>query len=103
MRKVLNFHDYKRLRKMSYNDLCRWAEELYKNAFLDGMDKAEEGIITISADDFKACAESVKGIGEKRADEIIERLKEYELQQTKHETDTDLQQIDEPAGSDTAG
>lgn len=92
MRKVIDFNSYSRLRKMSFNDLNRWLVEFYANAFSDGMDKAEEGIITISADDFRQCAESVRGVGEKRADEIIERLKEYEKLQTERETEPDLQQ-----------
>lgn len=78
MRKYLDFNSYNRLRKMSFNDLNRWVTAFYKNAFVDGMDKAEDGIVTISENDFRDLLKSVHGVGEKRADEIIEKLKTFE-------------------------
>lgn len=73
--KPITFQIYKQLQKMSLNELNRWALSLYQSGMQDGIDLTNEDIVAeISEDALREVLLSVKGIGPKRADEVIEKI-----------------------------
>ena len=85
MKKPLKFNDYKIISKFSFNELNRWVLTFYKQAFKDGQEsiepfdiectlEPEDCNVAISTEELKEILMSVKGIGEKRADEVIQKL-----------------------------
>lgn len=71
MKKPIDFSTYQRLQKMSFNEFNRWITKLYKTAYIDGANACE-----IDDSELSKILTSVKGVGEKRAKEIIQKLKE---------------------------
>lgn len=67
---VLNRKQYERIRKMDHCQMTLWAESLYKSGFADGKKYADG----LTADEVREVVLSLKGIGEKRATNIIEAL-----------------------------
>lgn len=60
---------------MSLNEINRWALSLYQSGMQDGIDLTNEDIVAeISEDTLREILLSVKGIGPKRADEVIEKI-----------------------------
>lgn len=77
MNKPVEFALYKKVSKLSYNDFNRWITNMYTIAFKDGADTAslpEDCEAVLSEDRLREILLSVKGIGEKRADEVIEKI-----------------------------
>ena len=93
MKKALDFNTYKHLRKMSFNDMNRWIRKFWDTAYQTGIDEAvENGVVEvteqepkipenlttmISNDDLFDLLVSIKGIGEKRANEIMDKMEEF--------------------------
>jgi len=69
---VLNRKVYKDIKKMDHSQMSAFCENLYKNGYVDGK-KAAEGL---TVDEVKEVLASVKGIGEKRVEIIIQALEE---------------------------
>ena len=63
----LNRKVYKNIKKMDHNQMTLWAESMYKSGFEDG--QASVPGLDISL--IKKALLSVKGIGEKKATDII--------------------------------
>ena len=63
----LNRKDYLNIKKMDHHQMSRWAESIYKSGFEDG--QASVPGLDISL--IKKALLSVKGIGEKKATDII--------------------------------
>lgn len=77
MSKPVEFALYKKVSKLSYNDFNRWITNMYTIAFKDGADAAslpEDCEAVLTEDRLREILLSVKGIGEKRADEVIEKI-----------------------------
>lgn len=77
MSKPVEFAVYKKVSKLSYNDFNRWITNMYTIAFKDGADAAslpEDCEAVLTEDRLREILLSVKGIGEKRADEVIEKI-----------------------------
>jgi len=78
MKKIASISDFKRVQKMSLNDFNRWVSEIYRTGFLDGMEKKDEKIVAEITDDcLLKTMLSVKGIGEKRARQVIDIIMSY--------------------------
>ena len=73
--KAASFSTFKKVQKMSLNQFNRWAESVYKHGVQDGIDFIEEETVAeLTEDDLYNILLSVKGIGQKRADEVMRRI-----------------------------
>ena len=63
----LNRKDYLNIKKMDHHQMSLWAESMYKSGFEDGQASVPELDISL----IKKALLSVKGIGEKKAADII--------------------------------
>ena len=119
MIKPLDFNTYKRLRKMSFNDLNRWLRSFWDTAYQTGVDDAvDNGVVkvdegepkipenmttAISNDDLFDLLLSIKGIGEKRANEILDKLEEFGVDLSLWEVDDECsEESDGDVGDDDA-
>lgn len=41
---VISYQGYRQLKKLSYDDFSKWIETFYKEAFKEGLNKAEEDL-----------------------------------------------------------
>ena len=77
---VLNRKKYQSIRKMDHGQMSAFCETLYKEGFENGK-KAAEGL---TVDEVREAILNVKGIGEKKAADIIAAITEkMEEKQTK--------------------
>lgn len=67
MRQLLNRKQYLELKKKDHAYMNRWVENLYMSGYRDGQ-KAAEGL---GSDEVRKVLKDIKGIGEKRTEEII--------------------------------
>lgn len=123
MKKALDFNTYKRLKKMSFNDMNRWIRSFWNAAYHSGIDDAvENGVVEVKEQtpesvsvfpdnlDVAICDEdlfdllvSVNGIGEKRAVEIMNKMKEFGVDESLfEEVDDDIEESDGDVGDDDA-
>lgn len=72
MKGVINRKTYLEMKKMDHQHMEEFLERLYKNAYEDGR-KAAEGL---DETQLKEVLLSIKGIGEKRTEAVLERIKE---------------------------
>lgn len=76
--KPISFQTYKKLCRMSLNEFNRWAGLIWAKGFADGQDMlSEEVIVEIGEEDLLRTVMSVKGIGEKRARQVVEAIVNY--------------------------
>lgn len=75
MKKALDFSTYKKLSKLSLNDTNRWINALYAQAFDDGKRTLmNECVATLTEDTLMEILLSVKGIGENRARQVVDKI-----------------------------
>lgn len=67
---ALNRKQYDRVRKMDHGQMTLWAESIYKIGFKDGSSAAEG----LTVGEMKAVILEIKGIGEKKANDIVQAL-----------------------------
>lgn len=67
---MLNRKQYNQIKKMDHCHMSLWVEKVYKNAFNDGRASAEG----LNESEMKEVLLSVKGIGEKKAMDIMEAI-----------------------------
>ena len=72
MKGVINRKTYLEMKKMDHQHMEEFLERLYKNAYEDGR-KAAEGL---NETQIKEILLSIKGIGERRTEAVLERIKE---------------------------
>lgn len=76
--KTASFSDFKRIQRMSLNEFNVWMRTFYQTAYDDGLDaiEAEFGdcIATVYEDRLMEILLSIKGIGQSRADQIIDAI-----------------------------
>lgn len=72
MKSLINRKTYIELKKMDHQHMEEFLDRFYKNAYEDGR-KAAEGL---DETQLKEVLLSIKGIGEKRAEAVLERIKE---------------------------
>lgn len=77
--KVASFSDYKQVRKMSFNDFNRWVVALYQAAYEDGLNEqssSDDVAAILTEDRLREILLSIKGVGEKRVEQIIDAILE---------------------------
>ena len=75
MMKPVTFQNLKQIKKMSLNELNRWALSLYASGMQDGIEESEKDLVAeISDEKLLEILLSVKGIGPKRADEVMKKI-----------------------------
>lgn len=67
---VINRKEYQNIRKMDHNQMNLYLQEIYKNGYTDGV----KSVPGIDIAEIKKALLSVKGLGEKRVDAILEAL-----------------------------
>lgn len=73
--KPVTFSMLKKIQKMTLNQFNIFAQDVYKTGVQDGIDAIEnETVAEMDIDDFYNLLLSIKGIGEKRANEIIDKV-----------------------------
>ena len=72
MKGVINRKTYLEMKKMDHQHMEEFLERFYKNAYEDGR-KAAEGL---NETQIKEILLSIKGIGERRTEAVLERIKE---------------------------
>ena len=80
MTKPVDFNTYKRIVKMPLNQFNRWLTEFWKDAYSQGLREGEsefDGDIIIPSDEFEEMLVRVKGIGRKRAEQIMDLIYDY--------------------------
>lgn len=80
MMKPITFQNLKQIKKMSLNELNRWALSLYASGMQDGIEESEKDLVAeISDEKLLEILLSVKGIGPKRADEVMEKIMKEDI------------------------
>lgn len=82
MKGVINRKTYLEMKKMDHQHMGEFLERLYKNAYEDGR-KAAEGL---NETQLREILLSVKGIGERRTEAVLERIKEAMEKGDSHES-----------------
>lgn len=75
---ILNRKQYAHLRKMTYEQMNKWAEEFYKQAYQDGANAQPTQADEITEDELFKILLSVQGVGMKQAQKILSALKNKE-------------------------
>ena len=79
MKKALDFSTYKKLQKLSLNDTNRWINALYAQAYDDGKNEnpiLDECVAAMTEERLLEIILSVKGIGQKRAEQLLSKILE---------------------------
>ena len=63
----LNRKEYLKIRKMDHNQMMSWAKKMYDSGFEDG----QESVTGLDISLIKKALLSIKGIGEKKAADIL--------------------------------
>lgn len=75
--KPASFSDFKRVQKLSLNDFNRWMTTLYQTAFETGLREGESELdeaVILDEDKLLQIILSVKGVGQKRAELIVDKI-----------------------------
>lgn len=73
--KPVDFATYKRVQKMTYNDFNRWIISVYNSALQNGINITQDDIVAeLTEDRLYDLIRSVKGIGENRTIEIVNKI-----------------------------
>lgn len=116
MRKVASYADFKRLKSLSFNDFNRWVITLYQQGYNDGQEelkdeiKKQQEVINskyaklkeesncFTEDSLREVLKGIKGIGQKRIEQIIDAVFDFYY-------DYDIDEIvnDIDAGLDSMG
>ena len=67
---VINRKQYQNIKKMDHNQMNLYLQEIYKSGYTDGV----KSVPGIDIAEIKQALLSVKGLGEKRVDAILEAL-----------------------------
>lgn len=74
MKKAVDFSTYKRLQKMSFNDVNRWVTSIYKSGYADGCSEFGDNPLVLDEDSLHDLLVSIPGIGNTLADKIVQRF-----------------------------
>lgn len=67
---VINRKEYQNIRKMDHNQMNAYLQEIYKNGYTDGV----KSVPGIDFENVEKVLLTVKGIGEKKAKDIVAAL-----------------------------
>ena len=80
MKKALDFSTYKKFQKLSFNDTSRLLAAVYANGYDDGKSELlDECVATLTEDHLMEILLSVKGIGENRARQVVDKILEEKI------------------------
>lgn len=76
--KILTPADFSKIKRMNMSELGGWLARFYAIAYEDGQQAASSEVpcIQIYDDELKEIMMSVKGIGERRAEEVMKKLED---------------------------
>lgn len=81
MKKLVDFNNWKQVKKLSLNDFNRWVISIYQSGYKDGQEAEKEKFKELESectvmmdDDLKDLLLTVPGVGEKRAETIVEKV-----------------------------
>ena len=80
---VINRKEYQAIKKKDHNQMNLYLQEIYKNGYMDGFKAGTESVPGIDITEIKKALLSVKGLGEKRVEAILEAL-EKEMKSEKN-------------------
>lgn len=72
MKKVVSLKDFEKVKNMSLNDFNRWVYSIYNSGYKDGKEAANKN--QIEQWQLEIAIKSTEGIGEKRAQAIIDNI-----------------------------
>ena len=78
--KAVKFDQYKKIIKMSLNEFNRWLQDVCAESYRQGLREGEsefDDSIIIPVEEFPQLLTSIKGVGDKTAELIINRVFEY--------------------------
>ena len=67
---VINRKEYQNIRKMDHNQMNLYIQSIYKSGYAEGV----KSVLGIDITEIKKALLSVKGLGEKRVEAILEAL-----------------------------
>lgn len=70
----LNRKQYQMLRRLDHNQMTLWLEEFYQSAYRDGVNDSQQNSADLEV--LKQEVMKIRGIGEKKADLIIEMFED---------------------------
>lgn len=76
---VINRKEYQNIRKMDHNQMNLYIQSIYKSGFEDG----KSAVLGIDIQYIAGIVRSVKGVGEKRAADIVKALDSEMAKETK--------------------
>jgi len=86
MHKAVDFSTYKKIKKLTLNEMNRWVESVYRDGFEAGYSVTQKDLynqMTIEPSDLVSAYTderlmeillSVKGIGKRRAQEVVDKI-----------------------------
>lgn len=75
MIKPVSFSTYKMLQKLSFNDFNRWVISVYNSGVQDGINITNDEVIAeVTEDTLYDIIRSVKGVGENRTQQIVDKI-----------------------------
>lgn len=80
---VINRKEYQNVKKMDHNQMNVYLQNIYKNAYMDGFKAGTESVPGIDFENVEKVLLTVKGIGEKKAKDIVVAL-EKEMKSEKN-------------------
>ena len=75
MKKLITFQDLKKIQRAPLRDFNRWLEVIYESGKQNAIEEMNENVVAeVQEDELMDILLSVKGIGQKRADEIMRKI-----------------------------
>ena len=80
---VVNRKEYQNVKKMDHNQMNLYIQSIYKSAYMDGFKAGTESVPGIDMQQVSDILKSIKGIGEKRAVDIVKALEKEMMKEVK--------------------
>lgn len=80
---VINRKEYQNVKKMDHNQMNLYIQGIYKSAYMDGFKAGTESVPGIDMQQVSDILKSIKGIGEKRAVDIVKALEKEMMKEVK--------------------
>ena len=80
---VINRKEYQNIKKKDHNQMNVYLQNIYKNAYMDGFKAGTESVPGIDMQQVSDILKSIKGIGEKRAVDIVKALEKEMMKEVK--------------------
>ena len=80
---VINRKEYQNIKKKDHNQMNVYIQSIYKSAYMDGFKAGTESVPGIDMQQVSDILKSIKGIGEKRAVDIVKALEKEMMKEVK--------------------